>query len=708
VPSANRLATETSPYLLQHAANPVDWWPWTEEAFAEARRRDVPVLVSVGYSACHWCHVMAHESFEDPSVAELLNDSFVAVKVDREERPDVDAVYMEAVQLLTGAGGWPMTVLAVPDGRPFWGGTYLPKANFVSLLEQVRSLWTTRRAAIEDDASRLAEAVRKGAEPPVPGAGVVGLPALPPDAAEVYRAALSNGVEGLLARFDPQWGGFGSAPKFPQATNLGLLAYYWWRSGDERALDALSRTLDGMSSGGIYDHLGGGFARYSTDRQWLVPHFEKMLYDNALLVLVYTQAWQLTGSARYRQVVDETVGYLLAPPIRLPEGAWASAEDADSEGEEGRFYTWSLSEIEEVGGRAAAQWYGATAAGNWEGTNILWRPGLADIARPSEIEQARRQLFERRQARVRPGLDGKVLTEWNAMAVAALAYAGTAFGYPGWVAEAAKTADLLLARLRRRDGRWLRSWRPVAGTALGRGETDDRDGGAGRHVLAYAADYAWLVEAFTRLGEATGRSSWTTAASETAASLVELFWDKDAGGFFTYGNDAEELIARMKDVQDGATPSANATAALALARLSELTSEVSLRDTARQTMELMSPALSRVPAAFPGVILAASYISSPRREVVVASSSEALVRPVWQRYLPDTVLAWGEPYPTPLWEGRDGPEAAGRAFVCEGYTCQLPVTAPTELAALLDQPAPAQGASRAAAVPPEGGESARS
>ncbi len=342
------------------------------------------------------------------------------------------------------------------------------------------------------------------------------------------------------------------------------------------------------------------------------------------------------------------------------------------------------------------------------GTNILWRPRLADIARPPEIEQARRHLFARRQTRLRPGLDGKVLTEWNAMAVTALAYAGTAFGHPGWVAEAAKTAEVLLARLRRPDGRWLRSWRPVEGDscsararpATGTGATERETwatgameawatgrAGAGSHVLAYAGDYAWLVEAFTRLGEATGRSSWTRAASETAASLVDLFWDPKVGGFFTYGNDAEDLIARMKDVQDGATPSANATAAVALARLGELTGEVSFTGTARQTVELMTPALSRVPAAFPGLSLAASYISSPRREVVVASSSEALVRPVWERYLPDTVLAWGEPYPSPLWEGRDGPEATGRAFVCEGYSCKLPVTDATELTALLDQPA---------------------
>ncbi len=330
MPGPNRLAQETSPYLLQHAGNPVDWRPWSAEAFAEARRRDVPVLISVGYSACHWCHVMAHESFEDTGVAEVLNSGFVAVKVDREERPDVDAVYMEAVQLLTGGGGWPMTVLALADGRPFWGGTYLPRANFLNLLQRVVTLWSTNRSALEDDAARLSEAVRQGAAP-APLAGGPGQSAAGrPDDRHAFGTVLAAAAEGLLARYDPQWGGFGGAPKFPQATSLEVLAQYWWRSGDERSLEAVTHTLDAMSSGGIYDHLAGGFARYSTDRHWLVPHFEKMLYDNALLVLAYTHAWQFTGSPRYRQVVDETVGYLLSPPIRLPEGAWASAEDADS------------------------------------------------------------------------------------------------------------------------------------------------------------------------------------------------------------------------------------------------------------------------------------------------------------------------------------------------------------------------------------------
>ena len=677
----NRLALETSPYLLQHADNPVDWWPWGDEAFAEARRRDVPVFLSVGYSACHWCHVMAHESFEDSEVAQLVNGGFVAIKVDREEHPDVDAVYMEAVQLLTGTGGWPMTVMATAEGRPFWAGTYLPKANFMRVLAQVSEAWGGQRHAIEDDAARLALAVQEGSALPKPAAttgpapGAPGAPGLLPaltSAGSGSPGTLARCAGALLARQDAKWGGTEGAPKFPQPTTLEALAQYWWRSGDPGALQALQRCLDAMSSGGIYDHLGGGFARYSTDRRWLVPHFEKMLYDNALLVRAYTHAWKLTGSPRYHQVVHETVAYLLEGPLRLAEGAWASAEDADSEGEEGRFYTWSWDQLLALGGAEAATWYGASPEGNWEGKNVLWRPGLGELARPHDVEEARLALFEDRAQRPRPGLDGKVLTEWNAMAISSLALAGTAFGRPDWVAEAAQTGELLLGMLRRPDGRWLRSWRP---------------GGDAKH-LACAADYAWVVEAFTRLGEATGRCRWTSVAEEAATSLLELFWDPAEGGFFTSGNDGEQLVARMKDVFDGALPSANAAAAQALARLGELTGRESYGHAAQQVVEVMGPALQRAPGAFAGTALAADFLAGPRRQVVARSGRPELVEPVWARYLPDTVLAWGEPYPSPLWEGRTGQEAEGQVFVCQGYQCQLPVSTPSAVAALLGPTAP--------------------
>jgi hypothetical protein len=682
MPQPNQLLGQASPYLLQHAFNPVDWWPWDQGAFAEAHRRDLPVLISIGYSACHWCHVMAHESFEDEEVAKVLNAHFVSVKVDREERPDVDAVYMEAVQLLTGRGGWPMTVLAMPDGRPFWAGTYLPKPNFLKLLAQVSDLWQAGRESLEQDADRLSAALRSGASiGSAPGGAALG-----EASGEEVPEWLGRAADGLLSRQDPEWGGFAGAPKFPQPCALEALVRHWWRSGDEDALDAFRKALDAMSSGGIYDHLAGGFARYSTDRFWLVPHFEKMLYDNALLVRVYTHAWQLTGDPRYRQVVEETAAYLLAPPMRLPEGAWASAEDADSEGEEGRFYTWPRTELEDVAGSEVADWYGATEEGNWEGKNILWRPGLGALERPPAIENGRRLLLERRCLRPRPGLDSKVLTEWNAMAISALAYSGRAFDRPQWVEAAATTADVLTAQLRREDGRWLRSWNPRAG-----GPPGEVAGGLARGHLAYSGDYAWLVEAFTRLAEATGKRRWVHAATEAADALVDLFWSPDEGAFFTYGNDGEPLVARMKDVNDGAVPSANAVAAGALARLGELTGATRFLDYARAVVRVLGPALGRAPSAFPAMALAADYLSHSRREVVVTSVEPADVVPVWERYLPDTVLAWGEPYPSSLWEGRDGPANVGLSFVCEGFSCKLPTAGPEALAGALDRRGKSEG-----------------
>ncbi|HTW08805.1 MAG TPA: thioredoxin domain-containing protein [Acidimicrobiales bacterium] len=667
VASVNRLARETSPYLLQHAANPVDWWPWGAAAFAEAHKRDVPVLISVGYSACHWCHVMAHESFEDAGVAAVLNSGFVPVKVDREERPDVDAVYMEAVQLLNGSGGWPMTVVATPDGRPFWAGTYLPKRQFLDLLAGVRDAWEHERTGLDSDAARLSAAVVQHARLPASSQGAV-------PGTGAGAGALARAAQGIVSGADARWGGSAGAPKFPQPATLEVLARHWWRSGDSAATASLRRQLDAMSSGGIYDHLGGGFARYSTDRRWLVPHFEKMLYDNALLVRAYTHAWQLSGDPRYHQVVHESVGYLLSPPLRLAAGAWASAEDADSEGEEGRFYTWDRREVEDVAGAAVADWYGVREQGNWEGRNILWRPDIGELARPPEIEAGRAALVTVRSQRPRPQLDAKVLTEWNAMAIAALAEAGRAFDEPGWVDEAATTAELLLSQLRRPDGRWLRSWRPDVPAAE-------------PPALAYAGDYAWLVEAFTRLAEATGRSRWIEPARETAAAMTELFWDGAEGGFFTSGNDGEPLIARMKDILDGATPSANAVAANALARLAELTGDGDAREYAEAVLAALGPALDRAAAAFPAMALVADYLGSPRRQVVVASARPDVVQPVWARYLPDTVLAWGEPYPSPLWEGRSGPDAQGLAFVCEGFACRLPVPAEA-LTGALDQARP--------------------
>ncbi|MBV9660609.1 MAG: thioredoxin domain-containing protein, partial [Acidimicrobiales bacterium] len=643
--TTNRLAGETSPYLRQHASNPVEWYPWGPEAFDAARARDVPILLSVGYSACHWCHVMAHESFEDGEVAAAMNSGYVCVKVDREERPDVDSVYMEAVQALTGGGGWPMTVFLTPEGRPFHGGTYFPKAHFLQLLEQVAKLWSERRADLEDAGARLTEAVRSGTALPGRGWAVSGDPATA-GAADL----LSRTADSLVSRFDPEWGGFGGAPKFPQPPMLELLLEAAAVTGRRDLASAVTTTLDAMASGGIYDHLGGGFARYSTDRAWLVPHFEKMLYDNALLCRVYLHAYQATGRDHYRQVVDETVGYLLSPPLRIGDAGFASAEDADSEGVEGRFYVWDRAEVVEVAGSGAADWYGVTEAGNWEGRNILFRPERGVLGRPPQIENARRALFERRDRRVRPGLDDKVLTEWNAMAVAALAEAGTALDRPEWTDAAEEVALFLLDHLRADGGRWLRSWQ--SGTA--------------RH-LAYASDHAWLVEAFTRLGEATGRAVWLGRATAAADALLELFWDPEVGAFRTAGRDGEQLIASPVDTHDGALPSANSVAARALIRLAALTGEARYRERAATLVEAMVPALSTAPIGFTGLVSAAHLLAQGTAEIVVAGDRDDLVALVTARYLPGAVLAWGEPYDSPVWEGRTGPDSDGKAFVCRGY-----------------------------------------
>ena len=648
----NRLADETSPYLRQHRDNPVDWYPWGEEAFARARDEDKPILLSVGYSACHWCHVMAHESFEDPATASVMNERFVNVKVDREERPDVDAVYMEAVQAMTGHGGWPMTVFLAPDGRPFHGGTYYPRAQFVELCRAVDDVWRTRRDELLDQAGRLTEALQQTIGAP----GPVGLP--PP-------SVLEDAAEGLRATFDPEWGGFGRAPKFPSTMALDLALRVHDRTGSAELLAVATTSLDAMASGGIYDHLGGGFARYSVDAFWMVPHFEKMLYDQALLVRVYLHAWLVTGEARYRQVLDETIGYVLRD-LRSPSGGLYSAEDADSEGEEGRFYVWRPEEIRAVAGddaEAAIEWYGVTPAGNFEGSNILHRPVRGDLLRPPAVERARAALFAAREQRVRPGLDDKVLTEWNGLFLSSLAEAAAATGDPSWRAAAEEIGRFLLSSLRRDDGRWLRAWQADAGA---------------RH-LAYAADYAALVDAFTRLAELTGSAAWLAEARAAADGLLALFWDDAAGGLFTTGHDAEALVARQKDLLDNATPAANSNAAFAFARLGMLTGDARYTDAAVAIVSLLAEAAGRHPNALAHLLAAVDVLLGPSLEVAVVGERPDLVEAVQRRWLPRAVLAWGEPWDGPLWEGRTD----GRAYVCEGFACKEPADSVAALEAQL-------------------------
>jgi len=645
----NRLGAETSPYLRQHRDNPVDWWAWGPQAFDEARRRNVPVLLSVGYSACHWCHVMAHESFEDETVAAEMNRRFVNIKVDREERPDIDAIYMDAVQAMTGRGGWPMTVFLTPAGEPFYGGTYFPAANFVRLMEAITDAWANRREELEKNTAALREAISRSTK-------------LRPTVTLPGEAQLDKAIQALAASFDREWGGFGAAPKFPSTMSLDLILTSWLTSGDDAAREIVTTSLDAMASGGMYDHIGGGFARYSVDREWLVPHFEKMLYDQALFVRVYTHAATTLHESRWRQVVTETIDYVLRD-LRQPAGGFSSAEDADSpgpdgHGHEGLFHTWTVDEVRAVLGAdadLALEWFGITPAGNFEGRSIPNRlHARGDLARPAAIEDVRQRLFEARQQRPRPALDDKVLTEWNGLMIAALAEAGMLLGRPDWIDAAVAAGDFLRLELRQPNGRWFRSWHA--------------DGDPRARHDALAADHAALVDAFTRLAEATGEARWISEATQAADVLLDHFWDVDHGGLFTTPDDGEQLVARQKDLFDNATPSANSLAAVALYRLAALTGEVRYANHADRILQLLGSILEQAPTAFSNALAAADLRVRGITEVAVVGDRPDLLEVVSTRWRPDVVVAWGEPYDSPLWQGRE----AGLAYVCRNYACQAP------------------------------------
>ncbi|MGH9023727.1 MAG: thioredoxin domain-containing protein [Acidimicrobiia bacterium] len=669
----NRLAEETSPYLRQHADNPVDWYPGGDEAFARAAAEGKPVLLSVGYSACHWCHVMAHESFEDPGVAEVMNRLYVSVKVDREERPDVDAVYMEAVQAMTGRGGWPMTVFLTPEGRPFYGGTYFPKEDrhglpsFVRLLQAIEEAWRTRRAEVLTQAERLTG-----------GLGRAGQLAASGD--QLSLGILDAAVAHLERDFDPVHGGFGPAPKFPQPRNLELLLRSHLTTGSPRALQMAVRTLDEMASGGLYDQLDGGFHRYSVDPVWLVPHFEKMLYDQAGLTRAYLRAHQVTGDMRHLRIVEETIQYVLTG-LAHPDGGFLAAEDADSEGVEGRFYVWSAKEFAVVTGEdaeEAGRFFGVTEEGNFEGTNIL-RLAARDAGDPNsprspDVERARAALLEARSLRVRPGLDDKVLLAWNALFLDALTEAAASCDRPDWMEAARRNAQFLVSELRRPDGRWLRSWQ--SGTA--------------RH-LAYAEDYAALLEALVTLAELDD-VSWIAEARRVADGLMELFSDPERGGFFTSGSDAPPLVVRGKDLFDGATPSANSLAANGLLRLAALTGDTRYEKAGNDTLALLAKPMRDHPSGFAHLMEALErQLLAPLEIAVVGDRQDPAAAGLWRavagRLLPATVRVRGteegQDLLTPLLAGRplsDTPVA----YVCERYACLAPVASPEKLTAAID------------------------
>ena len=660
----NRLADETSPYLLQHADNPVDWYPWGPEALGRAQELDRPILLSIGYSSCHWCHVMAHESFESEETAQQMNEHFVCVKVDREERPDVDSIYMEAIQGMTGHGGWPLTAFCDPAGVPFYGGTYFPPEprqempSFAQVMEAVVRSWETQRDQINEAAVKIREQL-----------GAVGR--IPPAEGALSRGVVEGGVSKLRLAADMEHGGFGQAPKFPPASALELMLTV----GEPAPVEV---TLDSMAAGGINDQIGGGFSRYSVDPIWLVPHFEKMLYDNALLARVYLHGWQVLGHERYRTVAERTLEWALRE-MRGPEGGFYSALDADSEGVEGKFYVWAPAEIVEVLEAAGIgeladgviAYYGVTEQGNFEGENILNQIGGASSEPPERLDEARAALYEARSKRVWPGLDDKRLASWNALMIGALAEAGAVLHRDDFLDAARGAADFVLRQMRDADGRLLRTW---------------KDNEA--KLNAYLEDHAYLLEALLTLYEATFEVRWFDAARQTADAMIERFADPDLGGFFTTSSDHEELIARRKDVDDHPIPSGNSSAAYGLLRLAALTGEHRYTEHAESVFRLLGRVAESHPQAVAHLLRAIDFHLSAVKEVALvspASNSDGLgelATVVRSAFRPRLVLAGGpEGSERPeLMQGREAVDGRAAAYVCENFSCRVPVTDAGELA----------------------------
>ena len=676
---ANHLQNETSPYLLQHVENPVDWYPWGEEAMRLAAEHDKPILLSIGYAACHWCHVMAHESFEDEATAAQMNAEFINVKVDREERPDIDSIYMQAVNAMVGRGGWPMTVFLTPDGKPFYAGTYFPNEprhgmpSFRQILTGVTQAWNGDRERVLGSASEVAEQLQALSD--------VGFDEGTLDT-DVFRSAM----RGLSRRFDATWGGFGDAPKFPQPMTLEFLLRESIRSGDASALEMAEVTLRKMAEGGMYDHLGGGFARYSVDHRWLVPHFEKMLYDNSQLARVYLHAWQLTGEELYRRVTEETLDYVLRE-MRHADGGFYSSQDADSEGIEGKFYVWSADEIREALGDDAETFmkrYGVSDGGNWEGSNILnLRVDLASLAEEMEVpvdaldarmSAALAKLYEIRSARIWPGLDDKVLTSWNGLMLGAFAEAGLALDRPDYVETARSNADFLYRTMRCESGRLLRTWRARSEAKYN----------------GYLEDYAYLADGLLALYEATFDERWVGWARELAEMMLVHFRDVVNGGFFDTSDDHEQLIHRPKDLQDNAVPSGNAMAASVLLKLSLLTGNGDYWQIAEKSVATMAKFMSEYPSGFGHWLATATFVLSEPQELALIGTDEdiaALLAVARDAYRPFQVIAATEEdaqSSLPLLADRPRIEGKGTAYLCRRFVCQAPTTDAEQLRVQLE------------------------
>jgi len=667
---SNRLAFESSPYLRQHAENPVDWHPWGDEAFARARADDKPVLLSVGYAACHWCHVMAHESFEDPATAALMNERFVNVKVDREERPDVDAIYMRAVQALTGQGGWPMTVFLTPDGEPFFGGTYYPPEDrhklpsFGRVLRSVSDAWRTRRGEIARGVESL---LRIYEAPPREERG------------RVDGALLDAAVRATLAQYDARHGGFGGAPKFPPTMTLDLLLRRWARTGDDALLGAVQHSWDHMTRGGLFDQVGGGFHRYTVDAAWLVPHFEKMLYDNALLVRLGAHLWQATGDAGVRETTERTLAWV-AREMTAPDGGFYASLDADSEGEEGRFYVWPLAELQQALGDDAATmtaYWGATSAGNFEGRNILWRPqaddafaralGIDAPALVAMVDRARAAVHAARERRVRPARDEKIVAGWNGLMLRGMAECARAFGDDRWRALALRAAEFLLTALVR-DGRAFRIF------------ADDE-----ARIPGFLEDHAALGLGFLATYELTFDARWLGEARALADACERHFGDEATGGFFDTADDAPPLVTRPRDTYDHPVPSGTSLAVDLLQRLATLDGDDARLARARDVLAAMAAPMRQAPMAFGHLLGAADFETNGDVTVALAglpgsAGFIALERAVAARYVPSLVLAGGASAPPAVLDGKMPAGDQAMAYVCCRFTCEAPTADPVELA----------------------------
>ncbi|GIM27647.1 thioredoxin domain-containing protein [Clostridium polyendosporum] len=669
---SNKLINQKSPYLLQHAYNPVDWYPWGEEAFEKAEKEDKPIFLSIGYSTCHWCHVMERESFEDDEVADVLNKYFVSIKVDREERPDVDHIYMTVCQTLTGHGGWPLTIFLTPDKKPFFAATYIPKHDrmgmqgLISILQRAKDAWKNNRSDILESSNHIMGFIDQSND--------------------IMRGDFDEGVAEeaffqFTGDFDSVYGGFGGAPKFPTPHNLSFLLRYWYKTKDNSALKMVEKTLESMYKGGIYDHIGYGFSRYSTDNKWLVPHFEKMLYDNALLAIAYLETYQATKNKKYSDIAQEIFTYVLRD-MTSPEGGFYSAEDADSEGEEGKFYVWSVHEIKSILGEEEGEKFcrifDITPNGNFEGKNI---PNLIRFSIPENelqfVKRCRERLFSYREKRVHPYKDDKILTSWNGLMIAAMAIGGRVLNNKEYSLAAERAVEFIYKNLVREDGRLLARY---------------RDGEAA--FPAYADDYAFLAWGLIELYETTYNPDYLKKAVDLNNDLLRYFWDVEKGGLFVYGSDSEQLITRPKEIYDGATPSGNAVSALNLLRLARLTGDYELEDKAHRILKAFGNQIVSYPKGHAFSLMALLFIQSPTKEVVVVADSnnndaQNMINIINSEFRPFTVSVFFSSENSDLksvapfitdYKSVDG---KATAYVCENFACQAPVTSSDQLEEML-------------------------